>query len=309
MKNALFNMIWYEICKCDSGAQPTIPSGPTAPTDTPIYIPPTPVPTSACYTLAPQGLTASSGSGPTFIADAGRVAYVGGPLLAVTSTRVTMKNTVHTAPGVNVFYRIYHQKVDSTTTTVADRNYTLTPSQTLVVEVPWPTEATSIRADVSGFSGSGSTDYLVGFEQFCNGDRPGAEIQGCCPPDVATQTMLDAILAMVTLIQRQIAPFSSVVKATHTGLTGSGEIAIQGLIGIAVDLTTTPGRVGVVDGDPDTLFDIGWVNIGTADGWGPRYFIASDPFVVRPISGDATLVGYSLTPGVVATIKEIAREP
>jgi len=51
-------------------------------------------------------------------------------------------------------------------------------------------------------------------------------------------------MAMVTLIQRQAAPFGYVPGAIHAGLTGTGVIAIQGLIGCKVDITTLPTQLG-----------------------------------------------------------------
>ena len=98
------------------------------------------------------------------------------------------------------------------------------------------------------------------------------------------------------------------IKA-YSGLSGNGQFAISGLLGVSVALTTVPGRIGLVAGDPDTIFDAGWVTLGTADGWGPRQFITSNPFILRPIAGDMTLLGYSIPADVVATITELTREP
>jgi len=115
---------------------------------------------------------------------------------------------------------------------------------------------------------------------------------------------------MVTLIQRQAAPFSYINGASHSGLSGQGHIDVQGLIGVSVNLTTTPGRIGSVDGDPDTLFDVGWINLGTGDGSGRRLFVSSDPWVYFPNSAALiTRVGYTFQPDVVATITELIREP
>jgi hypothetical protein len=132
---------------------------------------------------------------------------------------------------------------------------------------------------------------------------------GCCPVDSAVYSILNAIMSQVTLIQRQLAPFSYVTGAAHTGLSGTGQFAVQGLLGLSVNITTTPARLGLTIGDPNTLWDAGWINVGTADGWGPRSFITSDPFILKPVSGDVTLVGYSIPSDVVVTITELVREP
>jgi len=56
------------------------------------------------------------------------------------------------------------------------------------------------------------------------------------------QAQLDQLMAMVTLIQRQAAPFGYVPGAIHAGLTGTGVIAIQGLIGCK-SVTTLPTQL------------------------------------------------------------------
>jgi hypothetical protein len=115
---------------------------------------------------------------------------------------------------------------------------------------------------------------------------------------------------MTTLIQRQVAPFAYVPGTAHAALTGAGQFAVQGDIGISVDVTTVPGRAGSEYGNPLNLFDLGWLNVGTADGWVHRELITANPFLyLPPDMGVMTLVGYSLSPDVVATITELVREP
>ena len=113
----------------------------------------------------------------------------------------------------------------------------------------------------------------------------------------------------MNLIQRQLAPFAYVHGTVHTGISGNGQLAVSGLLGVAVDVTTLPARAGRTSGDPDQLYDVGWINVGTADGFGPRQFISSNPFILRPVPGDMTLIGYSIPADVVVTITELVREP
>jgi hypothetical protein len=302
------HLIWYDACQCTTGSPTTLPAAAAPPSGTPILVAPYPQATTACKILAPQGFTVTPSTGPIFAGQLSNVSAAG-VILDVTSTRVTMHTSVHTSPGENVTFTVTHERVTTTTVVLDTTTFTLTPAQTIVVTIPWTVGAGAIRGFFSGVAGTGSTDATIGFENFCGGDVPGGETSPCCPPDPATQSSLDAILALVTLIQRQLAPFGTVHGASHTGLTGAGQLSVTGLIGVAVDLTTTPGRVGLVAGDPDTVFDVGWINVGTADGWGPRHFITSDPFVLSPVSGDVTLIGYSLPADVVATITELVREP
>jgi hypothetical protein len=138
----------------------------------------------------------------------------------------------------------------------------------------------------------------------------GGVVEVPCPPDPRTLATLNEILRLLTLVQRQAVPFAYVRGADHTGLTGHGEISVQGLIGCIVTLTAFGSNVGSTDGDPLTYFNAGWFNWGDADGFQPRIFINASPQVSFPTSaGQFTRIGYSLEPGVTATITELTREP
>lgn len=154
------------------------------------------------------------------------------------------------------------------------------------------------------------TNGSIGVALSQNGQNgPFVNPVGCCPPDAASIALWNAILQQITLVQRQISPFAYIASTAHTGLTGNGQFTVQGILGLAVTLTTTPGRLGQVSGDPTSIFEAGWINVGTVDGWGPREFISSSPFLLRPIPGDITRVGYSIPADVVVTITELVREP
>jgi len=146
-------------------------------------------------------------------------------------------------------------------------------------------------------------------EAFCGGAAPGGTQQPCCPPDAATQAQLDQILQLVTIIQRQAAPFAYVYGANHTALSGHGSFAVSALIGVSVDVTTLPASYGQRDGSPVELFDIGYVTLGTADGYETSRRIDHDgALVLPPAAGAFTSVGYTLSPGVVVSIRELVRE-
>jgi hypothetical protein len=131
----------------------------------------------------------------------------------------------------------------------------------------------------------------------------------CCPTDPAIIAMLQRIQDQVDLVQRQVAPFSYIPGASHTGLTGTGEFNVQGLLGLAVDVTTLPARAGRLVGTPDVTFDIGWLTAGTADGWVLEHRIRSDGFLWLPYGMSAmTRVGYTIPADTVVTIKELKRE-
>jgi len=175
--------------------------------------------------------------------------------------------------------------------------------------VPITTGATDWGITVSSTTGSVGHVCLT-VEVFGNTAQPGTSI--CCvsPTDSNNNAVLQQLLQLVTLIQRNKAPFASVHGTTHSGLTGSGNFTVQGILGLAVSLTAVPTSVGLELGNPDVLFDVGWLNVGTADGWVDRKRVSADPFLWAPdLMSMMTRVGFTLMPGVVATITEIKPEP
>jgi hypothetical protein len=117
-------------------------------------------------------------------------------------------------------------------------------------------------------------------------------------------------MAMVTLIQRQIVPFAYVTGTSHAGLTGTGSFGISGLLGVKVALTSDPTSLGVRAGTPAELFDRGFVTLGTPDGYPSDYRLEHNPTIILPPRCSAfTTLGYTLHPGVTATITELVREP
>jgi len=141
--------------------------------------------------------------------------------------------------------------------------------------------------------------------------------------DAALCATLDAIIRMlsnmsaqlgwlrtdVELIQRQGVPFGYVTGAVHPGLTGDGSFDVADILGLAVNCTTIPGYLSFNAGTPDEHLFLGRLNLGTLDGWAPRLVLVDQPQLFLGVSGALTVVGYSLAPGVVATITELRREP
>lgn len=125
----------------------------------------------------------------------------------------------------------------------------------------------------------------------------------------AQSAQISRIDNITTLIQRQEVPFAYIDSTAHSGLSGDGELAVQGLIGVSVAFTTVPGNLGLESGTPQANLFLGRINFGTAEGWERREVLTANPQLILPISGAFTRVGYSLTPGVVATITELVREP
>jgi hypothetical protein len=113
----------------------------------------------------------------------------------------------------------------------------------------------------------------------------------------------------ITLIQRQGVPFGYVPGPLHTGLTGVGEITVSDILALSVQFTTIPSQYPHIDADPDTYFGLGWLTLGTADGFLHSTKLSKNPQLLEPVSGEITRVGYELAVGVVANIQEFVREP
>jgi hypothetical protein len=114
---------------------------------------------------------------------------------------------------------------------------------------------------------------------------------------------------MVTLIQRQSAPFGYISGTLHSGLSGTGTVAVQGILGLLLNISI-PSRAGALAGTPVSSYDVGWVNFGTSSGFEIKRLLRSDSQLVFPgVAGLWTLVGYTLLPGVTMTLTELRREP
>lgn len=310
--------LWYSLCKCTVGS-PTPITPPTAPTDLPVLnptgivsLPLNPNCDNIHNSNATIGPYVAAAFGPVHSGDTGSpAAYIFLPTSQATSYRVTLKNTTLTGTGLSMPFQI---KQASTFAGAAPLGATASgtlaagaTTQFIMTATVGPPYLVWLYGPTTG---TGTADFSGSMlEAFCGGDTPGGTQNPCCPPDEILSNNVASILNLVTLLQRQLAPFATVHGTAHTGLSGNGQFAVQGLVGLAVDLTTTPSRAGVTSGDPDQIYDVGWVNVGTADGWGPRHFISSDPFLLSPVAGDVTLVGYSIPDDVTLTITELVREP
>lgn len=113
----------------------------------------------------------------------------------------------------------------------------------------------------------------------------------------------------VTLIQRQHVPFAYVSGATHSGLSGNGSFAVQGILGLSVSFSIVPNYLGQESTDPTTYLFLGEIGLGTVSGTQERYRLTHNPHLILGIDGSVTAVHYSLVGGVVGSIVELKREP
>lgn len=126
----------------------------------------------------------------------------------------------------------------------------------------------------------------------------------------AMSTSLATTRSMIQLVQRQEVPFGVIASTIHSGLTGTGSIAVSDILGLKLSYTGGSSAIGEEAGTPNTLFDAGWVNLGDSNGYRNRERIRTNPWVWLPDKmGEVTVIGYTLNPLVTAAITELVREP
>jgi hypothetical protein len=298
--------LWHQLCQCASVSTPAAPTNPTQPTGLPAINPPgvvTPPTTSPCFTVnvGPQDPGSDTDFGNVDLTGSGATSYV----LAIHPTDnltgssadliVTLVETFHGAFGDHS-QGLLSQTIPST----GDQTFTA------------PVTPGAFSAQVQVFTFDASSGYeltTTRLDVYCGGGSPGGVKTACCPPDQNTNQLLLTILQQVNLLQRQTAPFAYVLGPVHSALSGTGSFAVQGTLGLLLDVTV-PDRAGRTAGTPVAVFDCGWLNFGTEDGYSERHFITSDTELVTPkLPGIYTTVGYTLLEGVSVTATELLREP
>lgn len=297
------NILWYEFCECVSGTQPTPPAVGAEPSGTPDVTGPQYALPGPCATSDTSTTAFTNGSG----LNRGGVSWIGKPGQWL---RVVITQSIASGAGVGTTIQIQQQQqITGSVTNIHIDTITVTPTSVRELMLPIYTGADSLNCRVDGTSGSGSTNNQIHSEVYCFGSAPGAA-PACCPPDAGVMLILQQLLELATLQQRGNLPFAYLLGTVHSGLSGNGELSVQGLLGLLVTVTTLPGRAGLVVGDPDSHFDIGWVAVGTDDGWmdSRRVRYTGQLWLPRDMSA-MTLVGYSIPPDVVVDITEVTREP
>jgi hypothetical protein len=304
---------WFQLCQCTTGGTPSPTAPPSPPAGAPVINPPnvvTPAPITPCATFSGSyNATWVDGSFP--VIGSGDATQPGAlPLPAgVTSVSLTYSNV---PGGVNdqiiaTDLRFYNSagayigpggNNDQSPGVTTTKTYAITAGT-----VTW--KVTTGR--VTGAAPCSNTAKAT-VNWFC-GSTAFQTQTPCCIPDANTAGLLAQILSQVNLIQRQQVPFAYVAGTSHP-VSGNGSFAVQGLIGLKVTLTAISSAVGQSVGTPPDVFDAGEISMGTADGYIESHRIRhSAELWFPPAAGSYTTVGYTLTPGVTASITELSREP
>lgn len=306
--NIALNTIWYDACQCNSGAAPTaFPSLPP-PSTVPVQQLPRPTLPTVCQT--PLTLAFNTGTAGTF-------SYLGNgnqsnpnpayPTSRPLAHRVTVTlDAAHIATASPIAVDMAYFSSSGRIATVPVPSVDPLTWQA-VIQIPPTAIFSTIEVNLA-HSFSGGTGSMS-IEMFCNTTVANGG-SACCPPDETTQAQLAFLVDMVKLIQRQNAPFAYVPGTVHAGLTGNGELSIQGLIGVKLQPTAIGSEIGQELADPIEYFDMGWFAWGSSDGFDNRIRLTHSPQTSLPAAaGVYTKLGYSFPPGTVVTITELIREP
>jgi hypothetical protein len=179
-----------------------------------------------------------------------------------------------------------------------------TATQTLAAP---PAGAAYFSATASWLN-NGTTTPLTSFSFYCSGQAPTGLQVPCCPPDPTTNQYLNvAINYLQQLVQQPAAAPVGYTKGTvHSGLTGSGSIAVSKLFGVLVDITAGTPTTPQLPGVPPYEWSVGWISASAPDGmlderrisrqhqvWAPSYMALVDS------------VGYFLNPGFTVNLTEL----
>jgi hypothetical protein len=299
--------LWYRLCTCSTGSTPFPATPPTAPVGLPQPNPPGVVTLPVGGQCDEQFFPGRDTSVLNF--------SIGGPL-----------RQGRTISAVDLYYEFINPVGPSTATFTPNVEYwydTATGGTTIIPYTgnfngnnpgvkhygPMPAGRDTIAVTLHSTTPFGSSaQFQSRFVYFCDGLTGQVNSMPCCPPDPYLRTSIRSLQQTVELLQRQISPFAYVAGPAHSGLTGQGSIAVQGILGVLLNVSA-PSRASVLSGEPDTLYDVGWINFGTASGYESKRMIRSDSQLIFPdVAGLWTLVGYTLLPGVTMTLTELRRE-
>jgi len=304
---------WYTFCECASVTTPAAPAPPSQPSGTPAIDPGQQVGYPAvqpCMEYGIASLTVNVGGGlnvNTFLYKDFDGTNFGAPI-NVTSMQCKLTVTQTTGSGSSV--RIRFQQQDANSVVVQTDTKLVVNGTTNSLLVQRNALSVNVFVDLLVTGGSGSVTWSNAyFDLFCDGQQPNGVASPCCPPDPILSSKLDVLLQMVTLIQRQSVPFAYLTGTVHSGLTGTGSIAVTGILGVLLNVSA-PVRAGVDVGTPDTNWDLGWINFGDSNGYEDRIWLrGTSQILIPPTAGLFTVVGYTLTPGVTLALTELVREP
>lgn len=317
---------WYQVCECASVATPSPPS----------LSNPGPISTNPGLPTAPSGATCWDGSqiwpnNPPFqiIQDNVLLWADGESLHNNTGTRTLMSPLPSQIqltgtydhggafPGDNVFIQIdwfdsAGHVIRTDKTGILDSPPKML-SRTLLVAPPAGSVTVQFGSGVTGAPSGGPTGAItMRVVVWCGGSSPSTPNSPCCPPDPTVELKLDAIMGLLTSVFQSIpSPINSYADATtHTGLTGNGTLTlVDSPLAVTVNITTDNATLGVDSGDPNFLFNRGYIVpiVNSAPIRREVRLVYNPQMYELPALTEQ--LGYSLHPGITVAITELVRGP
>lgn len=307
------NLVWATVCQCDDGLAPTppplVPEPPGLPNLTDLYGHIGPALPCERFISAQKRVFNLEGLPPgntPLVPDAGGFQrYNSGSRMTATAKQIP-NGANHNGIWVDInTYFADHSLAQNW------HSFLLVSGETQTFTFNLAVGAVFISAGAGSNGTTVSTDLVqLALDIFCTGGDNNAYVSPCCPADQLLIGLAQQTYQLVQLIQRQVAPFAYVPGVSHSGLTGNGQLIVQGLIGAKITITdNVPGVLSVQAGNPEFVWDAGWINWGSADGFTPREFLsATSTLSLPPDAGAYTVLGYSIAAGVTVTIQELHRE-
>lgn len=324
--------IWYELCHCDFVTTPALPATVLQPPPSAVVQSPT---ASACFTRSFRraaypipSISTSPIPAPAYFATD---MFPELPVVALSATGTRAAHNAVNWSGTGWTYwgarmtELVHNGPYCTSTTPAfevdtwnlagttgfnDIDLNMAPGTTVQASSPLNIATPPARPvlDLHMFQCGGTpSEFQIDFWAYCAGSSPTGNSP--CQADPVVLDLLGQLMQLLVLVQRQGVPFATIDGSVHAGLTGAGSIAVQGLIGASVEITASSSTSGSEFGDPNVLFDRGWVNWEANGRFTARERITASPMLTHPpIAGVYTALHYTLDPGVTATITELRRE-
>lgn len=303
--------LWFQWCECVTAPQPTPPAPTPFPPGVSIDDPRLVLtPFTECYSFLQsfEGKTSDANGDITWDLTAGAPGTIGASTQWF-STFISNHGGTQLPPYPIVNYvdqlDAAGHLVDSFSTT-----YAADPPNTAAgtFSIPRNSSATTLRFRSHLLPGSSGQNVqsLFTAHQVCS-DLPPSARPDCCPPDPTLEGLIVQVLRLERLILDSLGGNTSYSRGTaHLGLTGSGSLAVAGLRGVAVEVTTGTPTTPLLPGNPPYQWDLGWMSVLTGDGMIEERRLTRQHQVWLPASMSLTTTfGYFLNPGVVATITEL----
>lgn len=133
-----------------------------------------------------------------------------------------------------------------------------------------------------------------------------ASYQDVCNQLYVTDQLLQGLAVQLSMFSSRTTPSLFRAETTHAGLTGSGVIMVQDIVGLHVSLTTVPSTWGSTAETPRRLIpSAGSLQAGSLSQYTDNWQLHYEEEIVMISSTWASQIRYNFRPGIVATIVEL----